>query len=312
MAEKSYFFNDVNNDRVYLAEDFARYFSTLIANGVFPNPSTNVQVLANIETLMTVKIMPGFAWINGYMYWNQVNMVKTLEPAYTNPRIDRVVIRWTSNTRDIKLYVLTGTPAATPVAPVLTRNSDVWELGIADIYVGGGVTAISQANITDLRLNNTYCGVVHALVQQVETTTLFNQYQAWYGEMTTVSKAEFDNWMASLANILSGDVAGNLLTLIQTNEADIRAVEDKISSGSISTTWVGSTPPFTQAFSNANVTTTNIVEISLASTATTAQTKAWDALKLKDGGQSAGSFTVKCWGVKNSITIPIVISVRGA
>ena len=122
MAEKSYFFNDVNNDRVYLAEDFAKYFGTLIANGVFPNPSTNVQVLANIETPMTVTIMPGYAWINGYMYWNQVNLVKTLEPAYTNPRIDRVVIRWTSNTRDIKIYILTGTPAAAPVAPDLTRN----------------------------------------------------------------------------------------------------------------------------------------------------------------------------------------------
>ncbi|MBC3901420.1 hypothetical protein GH811_17610 [Acetobacterium malicum] len=223
MAEKSYFFNDINDDRVYLAEDFALFFSTLIGNGVFPNPSTNTQVLINEETPMTITIKPGFAWINGYMYWNPDNLVKTLAVAYTNPRIDRVVIRWSSNNREIRADVITGTPAVVPVAPELTRNSDIWELAIADILVDGNATVITQAKITDTRLNNNLCGIVHGLFDQVDTTTLFNQYQAWLSEMKIDAETDFYEWLETLQNILSGDVAGNLLNLINDNTADIAA-----------------------------------------------------------------------------------------
>ncbi|KAF5070555.1 hypothetical protein DSECCO2_221450 [anaerobic digester metagenome] len=221
MAEKSYFFNDINDDRVYLAEDFALFFSTLIGNGVFPNPSTNTQVLVNEETPMSITIKPGFAWINGYMYWNPDNLVKTLAVAYTNPRIDRVVIRWSSNNREIRADVITGTPAVVPVAPELTRNSDIWELAIADILVDGNATVITQAKITDTRLNNNLCGIVHGLFDQVDTTTLFNQYQAWFGEFSGDAEAEFNTFLAQLENALSGDVAGNLLVKINENAADI-------------------------------------------------------------------------------------------
>lgn len=246
MAEKSYFFNDVNDDRVYLAEDFAMFFSTLIANGVFPNPSTNLQVLVNEEIPMDITIKPGKAWINGYLYWNPDNLVKNLEPAYTNPRIDRVVIRWVSNSREIKAYVLTGIPGAVPVAPELTRNSDVWELAIADIWVGANVTTITQANITDTRLSNGLCGIVHALVQQVDVTTIFNQYQAWYLEtvndattdiatMLSAFQSSFNAWFTSIQDILDENTAGNLLNMINdminrmtTAETAITAAETAI------------------------------------------------------------------------------------
>lgn len=72
--EKSSFFNaiiDQNGtpDRVYLAEDFAKYFSTFIGNGVFPNPANQLQVVA-VDNNMQIRIKAGFAWINGYMYQN--------------------------------------------------------------------------------------------------------------------------------------------------------------------------------------------------------------------------------------------------
>ncbi|MGH4125286.1 MAG: hypothetical protein ACREV6_20405 [Clostridium sp.] len=40
--EKSSFFNSVEGDRKYKASDFASYFNSLLTNGVFPNPSTNL------------------------------------------------------------------------------------------------------------------------------------------------------------------------------------------------------------------------------------------------------------------------------
>ena len=95
--EKSSFFNSIqasdgSYDREYLAEDFAKYFSSFIGNGVFPNPSTNLQVLSNND--MTVSIDIGKAFINGYYYENTTKLVKTIDIADgVLNRIDLVVLR---------------------------------------------------------------------------------------------------------------------------------------------------------------------------------------------------------------------------
>ena len=50
MAINGYFFNAVLNngtyDRVYNAENVTSYLDLLVGDGVFPNPSTNLQVFA--------------------------------------------------------------------------------------------------------------------------------------------------------------------------------------------------------------------------------------------------------------------------
>ena len=66
--EKSSFFNSVSHDRTYKAEDWAEYFASFIGNGVFPVPSTGLQVVANDGMKLNVKT--GKAWINGYFYFN--------------------------------------------------------------------------------------------------------------------------------------------------------------------------------------------------------------------------------------------------
>ena len=79
----------------------------------------------------------------------------------------------------------------------------------------------------------------------------------------------------------------------------------------ITTTWVGSSPPYTQILSIPAISTTNEVHISLSASATQAQTQEYDNLELKSGGQGSGTVTLRCWGSKNSATVPIDVSVRG-
>ena len=45
--EKTRHNNSVAHDRTYKAEDWAEYFASFIGNGVFPVPSTGLQVVAN-------------------------------------------------------------------------------------------------------------------------------------------------------------------------------------------------------------------------------------------------------------------------
>lgn len=216
MAEKSSFFNSVSGDRKYKAEDWASYFGTLIGNGVFPNPATNLQVVPGASGL-TVTVHAGKAWINGYYYYNTDDLTLTLPtPDGSKKRIDRIVVRWSMSDRKISAQVKSGTAATNPSAAVLQRDSDVYELAIADVLVGVAATSITSASITDRRYDSTLCGVVTGTVQQIDTSAFAAQVQSFLDD----SEAEFTSWLSGLQDILNESTAGNLLNLINTHKAD--------------------------------------------------------------------------------------------
>jgi hypothetical protein len=195
--QKSSFFNAIMEngvpDRTYLAEDFASYFASFIGNGVFPLPSTCLQVIANGD--MTVAVKAGSAWINGYYYINTDDLTFTLTIADgVLKRIDRLVVRCDFAEREISIVVKQGEYSNNPVAKELQRDADAYELGIADIFVSNGAISITQSAITDLRLSNTYCGYVTGIIKQVETTTIFNQFSTWYAEFTSNFANESNTW----------------------------------------------------------------------------------------------------------------------
>ena len=164
--EKSGFFNSSGGDRVYSATDFAAYFGKLVSNGIFYASATNLLVTPGSG--MAVSVAAGNAWINGYSYENTDALTLNLATASgVNPRIDRVVVRFSAVERRIYLAVLTGTPAEIPTAPALTRNNDTYELGVADILVPKGSVTISALSITDTRLSTAICGLVNSLVTAV-------------------------------------------------------------------------------------------------------------------------------------------------
>ena len=231
MAEKYSFFNAVLSgeeyDRTYKAEDLAEYFSSFIANGVFPNPSTNLQVMSTGN--MDISIGTGKAWINGYYYNNTETLTKTLNVADgTLDRIDLVVLRLDLTNRLMQIDIKVGTTASNPAIPELTRTDSIYELGLASIYIASGVTSISQANITDLRYNQDYCGYVTNTVTTVDTTTLLAQTEAWMKNKETEYETEFLNWFNNLQTVLSGNVAGNLTNLIKANTQSISIINNSI------------------------------------------------------------------------------------
>lgn len=236
---RSGMFTSVNGDRKYTSTFFAEYFASFIGNGVFPNPSTNTQVLA--ESGMNVSVQPGKAWIDGYILYVDNPQSLTLDTGDNLlPRIDKIVIRLDKINREIILAIKKGTPATNPTAPNLQRDGDMHELGIANIRVDRGASAITQSNITDLRLNSNECGIVRGTVEEIDTTTLFNQYQSWieqkkveydadlinyantkqsewdswYDTTTTQLEADFMAWVNMLEDVLDENAAGNLLNMI--------------------------------------------------------------------------------------------------
>jgi len=200
--ERSAFFNSVNNDRVYNAQSFAEYFASFIANGVFPNPSNNLQVFAYDG--FQLKVSPGKAWINGYFYVNDDDLYITLDlPDAVLSRIDAVVLRYSLADRNIKVAVKKGAFSSSPTPPTLQRDASIYELCLAQVYVAAGATSITQADITDTRLSTELCGIVHAVVDQVDTQTLWEQYES-----------EFYTWFYGIQDILDENTAMQLQSQI--------------------------------------------------------------------------------------------------
>jgi len=195
-------FNSINGDRRYKAEDFAQYFATFIGNGIFVKPSDCLQIRANGDS-MSVIVRPGKAWVNGFYLINDedYNLPLAVGDATLN-RIDRIVIRLDFIQRKMSVEVKKGTLSASPIAPTLKRDADAYELALADVYVAKGALTVNQAAITDTRLNNNLCGLMHGVVDQVDTTTIFNQYQQWFNDYSVTKASEFLAWQTNVTTAL--------------------------------------------------------------------------------------------------------------
>lgn len=161
--EESRFFDSVENDNSYYADDFAEYFRMFLKDGVWKlgenlsvSPGNGLSVLVDY----------GAAMVQGYGYWLKDNDTekKQLNLAGTTaqPRIDRIVLRLDTSlqTRRITLAVLTGEAAAQPMAPSLTRNGNIYELSLAQVRVGANALSILPEQIVDERADASLCGVV--------------------------------------------------------------------------------------------------------------------------------------------------------
>lgn len=219
MAERYSFFNaevdtSGNYDRTYLAEDIASYFASFVGNGVYANSADNLKIVPS--DAMTVAVKAGKGWIKGYYYENDSDLAFLLDNADgAKGRIDSVVLRLDLTNRYLRVFVKKGALATNPVAPTLTRNADVYELQLATISVPAGATAIAEAQITDTRFNSAVCGVVAGVIEQIDATNLFSQYDD-----------AFNTWFESAKGILNSDTAIQLSNRIDTVDNEIQKIVD--------------------------------------------------------------------------------------
>ncbi len=156
MAVTYGFFNSVNGDRKYNAEQMSEYFRGIINEGVYQHLDGGLAVTAG--TGLDVNVAAGRAIIQNRWIQNSAAMSLTIAAASeTYARKDAVVIRLNWSSRAISIAVKTGTPAASPVAPSMTRNSTTYEMALAYVNVAANATSVT---VTDKRSDSTVCGWV--------------------------------------------------------------------------------------------------------------------------------------------------------
>lgn len=122
-----------------------------LGTGVIKGAINEFQVYAD-SSGMQVKVKSGQAWIEGFFFQVVTESVIPISIANSsNPRIDRIAIQvdWTNNI--ISLIAIQGTPAASPTPPALTQGSAIWQISLAQVYVGANVSTIAAGNVTDER-----------------------------------------------------------------------------------------------------------------------------------------------------------------
>lgn len=208
MAITSGFFDSVDGDRLYDADQMSTYFEGLISDGVYENVGD--KFLVSAASGLSVAVASGRAIIKSHWIKNDADTVLTLDAAdIQNPRIDAIALKLDAEARSISLVVKKGTPAEMPVIPDITRNDTVYEIYIASVLVGKNASQVTA--ITDLRPSS-YCGWVTGIVKQVDTSQLFLQWQAAYERQfaafdayITAKQAAFDAWFSTLTSQLTVD-----------------------------------------------------------------------------------------------------------
>lgn len=196
MAVTYGFFNSINGDRTYDADQMSEYFDGLVSNGVYESVGGALQVLAGSG--MTVEVQSGRGLIN--CKWLNNNSVLTLNLTPANAILNRytaIVLRLDIVNRLMTITTKDGENASSPVKPAMQNDASMVELCLAYVYVGAGVSSISQSNIEDMRGSN-LCGWVTGLITQVDTSQLFLQYQTAYEEQYEA----FEEWFSSLTEDL--------------------------------------------------------------------------------------------------------------
>lgn len=204
------FFNSVDSDRVYNADQMSKYFKGLVSNGVYMNVGGAYKVTASGDGL-SVNVAPGRAIID--CKWAESDAIETVSITAADPskaRYTAITLRLSYGDRLIALGTHDGVAAASPVKPMPVRTSDNYEIILAYVLVPAGATTISQAQVIDMRADSSVCGWVSGLIDQVDVGDLFDQFNTAYQQMLVdmqqwqvAQKAQYEEWFATLTQDLT-------------------------------------------------------------------------------------------------------------
>ena len=213
---KGGFFDSINGDRKYSADEMNRPYKRVITEGIFATPqgtpSTDLQVLS-ANNAMNIIIKKGEGLLGGKWFENQADIAFTV-PTNTAivPRRDSVIIQMDKRQsgRVPNIVYRTGTASSNPMPPDINTVENIVEKRVANIYVAASANYIGQDAITDLR-GSSECPWITSLIKQVDTSQLYNQWAAAYQKYYEDETTAFNNFMNSLTQELS--VTTNIVML---------------------------------------------------------------------------------------------------
>lgn len=191
------FYNSLNGDRKYNAEQVSSLFDGLIIDGVFASIGTAFAVKAT--TGITVNVGIGKAWFNHT--WTLNDSILPLEAPEAEvllDRIDAIVLEVdaTESVRANSIKFVKGTPSSSPANPTLTNEGTVHQYPLCYIYRKYGSSVITQADITNM-VGTESTPFITAILQTISLDELLGQWQSELDQFVAAKQDEVDQWIAS-------------------------------------------------------------------------------------------------------------------
>lgn len=199
MAVTYGFYDSLNHDRLYNAQQMSAIFDGIINDGVFMSVGNQFHTVAG--TGMQVIVKSGRAWFDSTWTLNDAEYPLSIDAAdVLLTRIDAVVLEVNSEvaTRANTIKVVKGTPASTPTKPTLTNTATIHQHALAYVTVAKNTTAITNSMI-EIVVGKTETPYVTAILQTTDITDLFKKWEN-----------DFQTWFETVKGTLDGDVALNL------------------------------------------------------------------------------------------------------
>ncbi len=246
------------DDILYSAED-AELFNCPRTSGIYAREDFAFTV-TGADNIITIGA--GIGWIRNARFKGKAialkedNQIDLGIPDASYPRYDVVAIQFTANSNATELVVKNGTPSSSPALPAITQTEAVYELYLCSIRREVGATSVTAKDVTDLRLNPVYCGLMADAITQIDTAAINAQFASLVEQL----RSEIAAVKAGTAYVMkSGDtMTGNLVVPSPTasgHAVNKGYVDTKTVTGILTVAgWVGSSAPYTQTIAVAGLT----------------------------------------------------------
>lgn len=174
----------MEDDRLYEAEIFRKYFAKFLSNGVYFGQYKNYGengMKVSLDNGLTVKINKGCGIINGADYELERDALFVLERPVNGERKDRVVVRVDDTLAERNTYLLIKEGDGT-IPAILQRDDNIYEICIAEITVKS-TNNLTEADIVDTRLDKELCGIVNSLIS-IDGKELYQRFQNYIDTVT--------------------------------------------------------------------------------------------------------------------------------
>ena len=175
------FFDAVNNDRLYSADQMNLPYKRIISNGIFAapdgSPSEDFAVVVNSGMHITVKAGDGLFGGKWFISKNPLDIVVPTNSGGSS-RVDSVIIQVDNSTSGRAGNIVYRTGGAS--APSINTDSDILEYRVANLTIPPYVSAVTASMIRDLR-GSASCPWIRSLVYQPDNAARIDEFISTYG-----------------------------------------------------------------------------------------------------------------------------------
>ena len=210
MAFSFGFYNSLNHDRIYDANQMSAIFDGIITDGVYDTVGEKFIVHVNEEGHVIVP--SGRAWFDHTWNLNDADIV--LEMPLSDillPRIDAVVIDVDrrNESRLNQILVIQGMASQEAQKPDLLKENEHKQYPLAYITRSANNEVIEAKDIENA-VGTDDCPFVTALLEHVSISELLGQWRAQWQSYFNAQQSEILDWFQNLKDILDENAAIHL------------------------------------------------------------------------------------------------------